>query len=137
MPSSGKPPRRKPNENLTKLLPELVNRSLVKRNRTPLRSSSLPLPQPTSFRCVMRLGPAGRELQRLDYQARNPVHVPAVPHWHGPTDQDREEENRAQADAWHRRRDTILAEAHARLAERNPSRSSGAGNRAARPQLKK
>ncbi|CAE7773735.1 unnamed protein product, partial [Symbiodinium necroappetens] len=71
---------------------------------------------------------AGRELQRLDYQARNPVHVPAVPHWHGLTDQDREEENRAQADAWHRRRDAILAEAHAKLAERNPSGSSGAGN---------
>ncbi|CAE7909825.1 unnamed protein product, partial [Symbiodinium microadriaticum] len=30
---------------------------------------------------------------------------------------DREEENRAQADAWHRRRDTILAEAHARMLE--------------------
>ena len=71
---------------------------------------------------------AGRELQRLDYQARNPVHVPAVPHWHGPTDQDRDEENRAQADAWHRRRAAILAEAEARLAERNPSGSSGAGN---------
>ena len=71
---------------------------------------------------------AGRELQRLDYQARNPVHIPAVPHWHGPTDQDRDEENRAQADAWHRRRAAILAEAEARLAERNPSRSSGARN---------
>ena len=71
---------------------------------------------------------AGRELQRLDYQARNPVHVPAVPHWRGPTDQDRDEENRAQADAWHRRRAAILAEAEARLAERNPSGSSGAGN---------
>ena len=71
---------------------------------------------------------AGRELQRLDYQARNPVHIPAVPHWHGPTDQDRDEENRAQADAWHRRRAAILAEAEARLAERNPSGSSGARN---------
>ena len=71
---------------------------------------------------------AGKELQRLEYQARNPIHAPAVPHWHGRADQDREEENRAQADAWHRRHDAILAEAHARLAERNPSGSSGAGN---------
>ena len=71
---------------------------------------------------------AGRELQRLEYQARNPIHVPAVPHWHGPTEQDRDEENRAQADAWQRRRDAILAEAYAKLAERNPSKSSGAGN---------
>ena len=51
-PSSGKTPRMKPSENLTKLLLELVNRSLVKRNPTQSRSSSLPLLKPISFRCV-------------------------------------------------------------------------------------
>ncbi|CAE7542924.1 unnamed protein product [Symbiodinium sp. KB8] len=47
-------------------------------------------------------------ITRLEYQARNPIHVPAVPRWHGPTEQDRDEENRAEADAWQRRRDAIL-----------------------------
>ena len=56
----------------------------------------------------------GREKTQLGYQARQRVNVPAVPHWHGPTAQDRDAVGRAQADAWRRQRDAILDEGFAR-----------------------
>ena len=61
----------------------------------------------------MRHVPA-RDIGRLEYQARQRVNVPAVPHWHGPTQQDRDEIDRAQVDAWRRCGDEILDEAYAR-----------------------
>ena len=56
----------------------------------------------------------GRDIGQLEYQTRQRVNVPAVPYWHGPTQQDRDEEGRAQVDAWTRRRQEILDEAYAR-----------------------
>ena len=56
----------------------------------------------------------GRDITQLGYQARQRVNVPAVPHWHGPTAQDRDAIGRAQADAWRRQRDAILDEGFAR-----------------------
>ena len=41
----------------------------------------------------------GRDITQLGYQARQRVNVPAVPHWQGPTAQDRDAIGRAQADA--------------------------------------
>ena len=56
----------------------------------------------------------GRDITQLGYQARQRVNVPAVPHWHGPTPQERDAIVRAQADAWRRQRDAILDEGFAR-----------------------
>ena len=56
----------------------------------------------------------GRDLTQLGYQARQRVNVPAVPHWHGPTAQDRDAIGRAQVDAWRRQRDAILEEGYER-----------------------